>query len=81
MLMKPSYPIQMARVERKEISSHSSSTGEDLHKAPQPQPTPAKTLKSEERGFSSESARPHPTAARIKNLKKTAAWKRRFGRQ
>ena len=59
------YPVQMAR---SNIEAEAMKSGE-----------PVKT----NRGITSPSeiSKRHPTAARLQNLKKTAAWKRRFGKQ
>ncbi len=78
--VKPPYPVQMARTVSKEVVLPNSSNEENSEKAP-PQSAPVKATKNVEKSLPNESSRPHPTAARIKNLKKTAAWKRRFGKQ
>lgn len=90
---KSPYPVQMARSESDpilkattQIDSINPESDPILKSTTQIEPqsdcTNSKVCKKEEEASPSspgETSKAHPTAARLRNLRKTAAWKRRFG--
>ena len=73
---KSSYPVQMARSDSDPTSKASKQTETQSHSHC------SKVCKKEEEvppSSTIDTSKAHPTAARLKNLRKTAAWKRRFG--
>mmetsp|Transcript_14242 Transcript_14242/g.17298 ORF Transcript_14242/g.17298 Transcript_14242/m.17298 type:complete len:809 (-) Transcript_14242:48-2474(-) len=81
---KTSYPLQMARQSFEPLNtSKSTSQNLSIHKPLVKEVTNTHQLNCNRAkvSYQNEIIKPHPTAARLKNLRKTAAWKRRFGKE